>query len=150
MQVCIHVEWISVSLGPAARCCHGKKSDEKLRRIFCAWLTAGGLSSEDPAKEGPDVKNCVFQLALCAKQTMSSVLLLVMFHFPSNLLGNMSFGYCMSFGWQLCHKLTDHVFVGLSLGALFYYSGPCASFVYSSCWSPLSGSPWLFGVLSHE
>ena len=38
----------------------------------------------------------------------------------------------MSFIWQLCHKLTDHVFVGLFLGILFYSSGPCISCTIST------------------
>jgi len=38
----------------------------------------------------------------------------------------------MSFIWQLCHKLTDHIFVGLFLGVLFYSSGPCISCTIST------------------
>ena len=96
--LCPHWEELSSLRSSVSTGGHGKKrwrnSEEKLP--VPGWLSGGALSSENPAEEGLGVENWGFGFVLCAVQTVSSVLWLVMFCFPGNLLRGPSLPKCMS------------------------------------------------------
>ena len=96
--LCPHWEELSSLRSSVSTGGHGKKrwrnSEEKLP--VHGWLSGGVLSSENPAEEGLGVENWGFGFVLCAVQTVSSVLWLVMFCFPGNLLRGPSLPKCMS------------------------------------------------------
>ena len=96
-QGCVHTEWSSVPPGAQFRQeAMGRRGEETGEKLpVSGWLSQGALSSEDPAEEGLDVENCGSGLVLCAVQTVSRVLWLVML-FSSSLLRGPSFPRCVS------------------------------------------------------